>query len=132
MIEQKIKANSLVYTPRYDCGNTKLTHVQKHNKPYIPDRPFILGLPHSSYYINEDGKSGSGERIAFANTPENKKFLEDLFGVEFESYEDSDFYKNIQTTFSDLIDMTEGLSEVSFNKELSEDLRTLYSKYYKD
>lgn len=130
MIKQKIKENDLVYKPKHESSMTTLYPVQKHDKSDKPGYPFVVTTSYSNYYFNEDGISSEGERIVFLATPENKKYLEDLFLIEFESYKNSAPYQEIKTIFSDLIDRTEKFSETFFDEELPASLQDLYVTYF--
>lgn len=128
---QNIKAGDLVYKLR-GRNSIDLYIVKKSEKENSKELPFFITTEESNYYFDNNGISSYGSRVVVLYTPENKKFLEDLHLINYEKYEDSFFYKNIKQDFSTLIDRLESYPNVSFNEELSKELRTLYSKYYKD
>lgn len=126
---QNIKAGDLVYKLR---GCSDLYLVEKSEKENSDKFPFFIKDEHTTHYFDNNGISSYGSRAVVLYTPESRKFLEELHLIDYEKYEDSFFYKNIKQNFSALIDRLESYPNVSFNRELSEELKTLYSKYYKD
>lgn len=128
---QNIKAGDLVYKLR-GPNSTTLYVVKKSEKENSRELPFFITTEDSNYYFDSDGISAYGSRTVVLYTSENREFLENLHLIDYEKYEDSFFYKNIKQNFSTLIDRLETYPNVSFNKELSEELKILYSKYYKD